>query len=581
MAGMAVAMLSIPQSLAYAQVAGVPAYLGLYAAFLPTIVGTLWGSSRLLSTGPAALTSLFTAAAVSAIVMPETESYPIYVTMLALLCGLIQVALGFARAGFLMNLLSHPVMVGFINAAALVIALSQLPNLTGIMVPASETFIEDVKALAINMRGLHVATLAIGIGSIVLLAAFRRWLPRWPGYLIVVVVTTGISYAIDYPASGGKVVGEIPRGLPGFSVPVVDWYVLLTLLPTAFMLALVSFMEVASSAKAIARRTQTRWDENQELIGQGLAKVAAAFSQGIPVSGSISRSALNLAMGARSGWSSVAAAVIIVLTLLTIAPLLSHLPKPALAAMIMMAVVNLLDVRSMRSAWLAGREDGIAAVLTFVVTLAFAPRIQIGILAGVLFALGAFVWRRMVPRIAILEPDADGNLREVDKPRPGPDYDEISALRFDAALFFANVAYFERQVMKLVQRNPNLRYVMISAQGINYIDASAVEMMRSLLAYLKEHDVILVISGAKRHIYAVAQRTGLVEMVGLQNFFATDRLALGALRKKIADAEVGPPQEVESVATEPGDDGEPTTITVTRPAIKPPPAPVPVEPSER
>lgn len=577
---MAVAMLSIPQSLAYAQVAGVPAYLGLYAAFLPTIVGALFGSSRLLSTGPAALTSLFTAAAVSALVMPETESYPIYVTMLALLCGLVQIALGAARAGFLMNLLSHPVMVGFINAAALVIALSQLPNLTGIVVPTGESFVADFKALVLHIDGLHLPTVAIGVGSIVALAAFRRWLPRWPGYLIVVVATTMVSYAIDFPALGGRVVGEIPRGLPTFSVPVIDGYVLLTLLPTAFMLALVSFMEVASSSKAIARKTQTRWDENQELIGQGLAKVASAFSQGIPVSGSISRSALNLAMGARTGLSSVAAAFIIVIALLTVAPLLSHLPKPALAAMIMMAVVNLLDLRGMRSAWLAGREDGMAALLTFGVTLAFAPRIQIGILAGVMFALGAFVWRRMIPRIAILEPDADGSLREVDKPRPGPDYDEIVALRFDAALFFANVAYFERQVIKLVQRNPNLTYVLISAHGINYIDASAVEMMRSLLAYLKEQNVVLVISGAKRHVYAVAQRTGLVEMVGLQNFYATDRVALQALRAKIEDAKVGPPRDVENVA-DPSDPDVTAPPTIGRPRIKPPPAPAPLSPDER
>lgn len=554
-AGLAVAMLSIPQSLAYAQVAGVPAYLGLYAAFLPTIIGVMFGSSALLSTGPAAMSSLFTAAAVGAIVVPHTESYPIYVTLLALLCGLIQVALGLARAGFLMNLLSHPVMTGFTNAAALVIALTQVPNLLGIAVPHSETFIETLQSLVLGLPSLHGPTAAIGIGGIVLIWSLRRWLPRLPAYLLLVVLSTGISYAIDYGAQGGGVVGEIPRGLPQFSVPTVDWYVTLTLMPAAFLLALVSFMEVATSSKAIARKTQTRWDENQELIGQGLAKVASSFSQSIPVSGSISRSALNLAAGGRSGWSSIAAALFMLLTLVTVGPWLSELPRPALAAMIIMAVSNLFDLRSMRSAWKAGGEDGIAALLTFGLTLAFAPRIEIGILAGVLFALGAFVWRRMVPRIAILEPDEDGGLREVDKPPPGPDYEEIVALRFDAALFFANVAYFESRIIRQVERNPKLRFILLSAQGINYIDASAVEMMRGLLAYLDEHDVVLVVSGVKRHIFAVAQRTGLVEMIGLPNFYATDRLALRALREKLADARVGPPRPT-------ADDGAPQPLPV-------------------
>lgn len=548
LAGLAVAMLSVPQSLAYAQVAGVPAYLGLYAAILPCIIGALFGSSALLSTGPAAMSSLFTAAAVGAIVVPDSESYPVYVVLLALLCGLIQIALGLARAGFLMNLLSHPVMTGLMNAAALVIAVSQLPNLTGIPVPPTDTFVDLVVVLLASLDQVHGPSLAIGVGSILLLVLLRHSVPRVPAYLALVVVATLVSYRIDFAGQGGGVVGEIPRGLPEFSIPVVDWYVALSLLPSAFLLALVSFMEVATSSKAIARKTQTRWDENQELIGQGLAKVASAFSQSIPVSGSISRSALNLAAGGRTGWSSMAAAAFVLLTLVTVGPLLAELPRPALAAMIIMAVSNLFDFKAMRSAWQAGSEDGIAALLTFGLTLAFAPRIELGILAGVLFALGAFVWRRMVPRFAILEVDAEGRLREIDKPRPGPHYDEIVVMRFDAALFFANVAYFESQMIKQVQRNPKLRYLLVSAQGINYMDASAVEMFSDLLTYLDDHGVVLAVSGVKRHVYAVAQRTGLVDRIGLQNFFATDHLALQALSQRLAAAAIGPPREAANPA---------------------------------
>jgi len=528
-AGLTVSLLVVPQSLAYAQLAGVPAYYGLYAAFIPSIIGVLFGSSPLLSTGPVAMTSLLTAASVSQITPPGTAQFVSYVTLLALLSGVMQIGMGLARAGLLLNLLSHPVLVGFINAAAVVIALSQLPALTGITVEQTGSLLKDTLHLLMKIDSLHVPSLALGVSGIVMLLAFRRFAPRLPGVLLMVCVLTGLSYFVGFGDKGGGIVGTVPTGLPSISVPQLSWQAGVSLMPAAFVIALVSFMEAMSSCKVIAFKTRSRWDENQELIGQGLAKVAAAFCDSMPVSGSFSRSALNLASHGKTGYSSLFAAGFVLLTLLFFTPLLYHLPKPALAAMIMLAVVNLIDVSAMRNAWLVNRDDGTAALLTFSATLMLAPNIQNGILIGIAFSLGVFIYRRMFPQMALLALQEDGTLQEATHRGVVPLNEKIAALRFDAALFFANASFFEDAILELAHDNPKLEYIVIVASGINQLDASAVEMLRGLVRHLRECGIVLVFSGAKQPFMDVAGRTTLVNEIGQNNFFGSDKLALKAL----------------------------------------------------
>jgi len=528
-AGITVSLLAIPQSLAYAQLAGVPAYYGLYAAFIPSIVAVLFGSSGLLSTGPVAMTSLLTAASVGHLTAPGTAQFVSYVTLLALLSGLFQIGLGLARAGVLLNLLSHPVLMGFINAAALIIALSQLPALTGIAVPQTDHFLVDIWHVLSKPEAAHDMSLAFGLLAIALLYGFRRLAPRLPGVLVMVMILTWLSYATGYAEHGGKIVGDIPTGMPSVSVPAMSWRATIALLPAAFVIALISFMEAMSSCKVIALKTRTRWDENQELIGQGLAKVVAAFCHSMPVSGSFSRSALNLASNARTGFSSLIAAGFVLLTLLYFTPLLYHLPKPALAAMIVLAVANLIDFSSLRHAWQAGRDDGIAAALTFVATLAFAPNIQNGILTGIIFSLGAFIYRRMSPRIVLLGIHGNGRLRDAEYHGLSVLHDNIAALRFDATLFFANVSFFEDAIMKVERENPKLKYILVVASGINHIDASAIEMLRRLVRRLRECGITLAFSSAKRQFMEVIVRTGLTEEIGEANIFGSDEAALKEL----------------------------------------------------
>jgi len=533
LAGITVSLLAIPQSLAYAQLAGVPAYYGLYAAFIPSVVAVLFGSSGLLSTGPVAMTSLLTAASVSHITAPGTAEFVSYVTLLALLSGLFQIGFGLARAGVLLNLLSHPVLMGFINAAALIIALSQLSALTGIVVPQTDHFLMDIGHLLAKSDSPHLMSIVFGLLGVTLLYGFKRFVPRLPGVLIMVAILTWLSYATGYAEHGGKVVGEIPTGMPSLSIPAMSWRATMSLLPAAFVIALISFMEAMSSCKVIAIKTRTRWDENQELIGQGLAKVAAAFCHSMPVSGSFSRSALNLASHAKSGFSSLIAAGFVLLTLMYFTPLLFHLPKPALAAMIVLAVANLIDFSTMRHAWQASKDDGIAAILTFVATLAFAPNIQNGILTGIIFSLGAFIYRRMSPRIVQLGLHADGTLRDAERFKLPPLHERIGALRFDATLFFANVSFFEDAILKLERDNPKLEYIQVVANGINHLDASAVEMLRGLVRRLRECGITLVFSGAKRQFLEVVERTGLAKEIGQANFFSSDDLALRTLLARV------------------------------------------------
>ena len=535
-AGTSVALVAIPQALAYAQLGGVPAYWGLYAALLPAIVGALFGSSAWLSTGPVALTALLSAASIAPFAAEGSDVFLAYTITLALLSGLIQLAFGLARAGMLFNLLSHPVLMGFINAATLLIALSQLPTLLGIKAQTSAHFLHGTWRLAARLGETHAPTLALGAATIVMLLAFRRLAPKLPGVLITVAALTAVSYFAGYAAAGGRVVGEVPHGLPRLAVPDFDFEMLQNLIPAAFVIALISFMEAMSSARVIAAKTRTSWNENQELIGQGLAKIAAGLCQTMPVSGSFSRSAILHQSGGKSGLASVFCALLILLTLLFLTGLLFHLPLAVLAGVIMVAVLNLADPGAIRRAWRASRDDGVAAIGTFAATLLFAPNIQNGILTGILLSLALFLYRGMTPRAIAVGLHADGTLRDAARFDLPPLHPLIGLLRFDAALNFVNAATFADAVLKLERERPGIRFLLVAAGGINELDASGAEMLSSLAERLRADGVTLVISSAKKQVTDVMERIGLDTAIGRDNLYSTDRFAIDGLLARVEDS---------------------------------------------
>jgi SulP family sulfate permease len=334
---------------------------------------------------------------------------------------------------------------------------------------------------------------------------------------------------IDYAELGGIVVGVVPQGLPTLSLPPVDWQATMALLPASFVIALISFMEAMSSCKVIAIKTRQPWDENKELVGQGLAKVAAAFCQSMPVSGSFSRSAINLASDAKTPFSSIVAAALVLLTLLFFTSLLYHLPKPVLAAIIMMAVVRLVNWQSIKHAWQASRDDGIAAIVTFLSTLTFAPNIQIGIMTGIVLSLSLLLFRMMRPRVVVLGLHSDATLRDAALHNLPPLHPQMGAIRFDGALRFVNVSYFEDALLKLESDEPEMSCILVQSHGINEIDASGIEMLLNLRERLKNSGITLAFSGLKKQVSDVMDRTGLTEIIGRENIFDTDSHAIDEL----------------------------------------------------
>jgi len=285
--------------------------------------------------------------------------------------------------------------------------------------------------------------------------------------------------------------------------------------------------------------------ENQELIGQGIAKVVAAFSHSMPVSGSFSRSALNLASGAQTGLASVFCALMVLLTLLFFTPLLHHLPKPVLAAVIVTAVVGLIDFQAIRESWRASRLDGICSIITFASTLAFAPNIQSGILIGIMLSLVLFLLRTMKPNIVLLGAAEDGEFRGVRRFNLPKLHPQITAIRFDGQLYFANVNYFEKSVLFLISSDPELKYILVDGSGVNGLDASGVEMLKNLLDRLRQNDIHLVFCHLKGGVYDVIKKTGLLKLIGEENIYGSMRFAISELQEKLDEAADAVPDNAE------------------------------------
>ncbi|MGC8756149.1 MAG: SulP family inorganic anion transporter [bacterium] len=590
-AGITVALVLIPQSMAYAKLAGLPVYYGLYAAFLPPMIAAMFGSSYQLATGPVAVVSLMTAAALEPLATAGTQGFIEYAIMIALLVGIFQLLLGVLKLGLVVNFLSHPVVNGFTNAAALIIATSQLSSIFGVEVESMahhyETIYNVIKAALIST---HWLTFLFAVLAFLIMIVLRRINPRIPNVLVAVVITTLLSWAMGFernykcsieqinsaeikntimefnktidiideqtnlknalnkeikqkekqhgesplditamryqltlvnlkideqkkqlrmmreklrtlrfvgvrqtdnslvfyendkiPANsvidgrnwrikvgnqkinttaiamvgGGAVVGNIPRGLPSFKVPKFNLVVALNLLLIAAIISLLGFMEAISIAKAMAAKTGQRLDPNQELIGQGLANIIGSFTQSYAVSGSFSRSAVNIQAGAVTGMSSVFTSCVVLISLLFFTPLLYYLPQSVLAAIIMMAVVNLINVKGFVHAWQTQKYDGLISVITFLCTLIFAPSLDIGIMIGVALSLVLFLVRTMRPEIAMLSKYTDGSYRNAERFNLNL-CKHIAVIRFSRSLFFSNVSYLEEKILNVISSMPEL-----------------------------------------------------------------------------------------------------------------------------
>lgn len=541
MAGLTVALVLIPQSMAYAQLAGLPPYIGLYAAFLPVMVAAIFGSSRQLGTGPVAVVSLMSAAAMQPYAAQglPIETIVVYSALLALMIGVFQLSLGLLRMGVLVDFLSHPVVVGFTNAGALIIATSQVPKLFGLNVKADqfEHSYEFWWATLTSLGNTHATTFALGAFALTTLMVLKKYAPRLPGVLITVLITTVLSWAVDYKGMGGRVIGSIPEGLPSFSLPMVEmsFQNFVSLATTAAVIGLIGFVEAISIAKAMASQTRQRLSANQELVGQGLSNITSGVFGGYAVSGSFSRSAVNFASGAMTGFSSVVTGLLVALTLLFLTPLLYHLPQATLAAVIIMAVVNLIKIAPIKHAWKVEPHDGVVAVVTFLATLAFAPHLDKGILLGVVLSLGLFLYRTMSPALVEVARDSDGTMRDA-VAHGLKTSDTVAVYRFDGDLYFANTGYLEGKLLNNIAQKPNLKVLILDMEAAGQVDSTGEEMLEKLADRLKFAGIEFYIARTKLRVYEAFQRSGLAKHIGEERFFRERKYAINYAKEQFGDA---------------------------------------------
>ncbi len=525
-AGLTVGMMVIPQGVAYAALAGMPLVTGIYASMLPSLVAVLWSSSTRLSVGPTALSALLVGTALLGMAEPGSAQWITLAVWLALLSGLLQIVLGLGRFGWLMNLVSAPVLTGFTQAAAILILLSQLPALIGL---------DGSLGSLLQQPHINVQAMAFGLGALLVLAMGKRWFPRFPVLMALVVACALLSEMLGFAQAGGAVVGTLPAGLPALQLPAaLSWSQFGDLALPAMVLTLISFLETASSAKVDNQRGGTRWNENQDLIGQGLAKIASGLCGAFPTSSSFSRSAINLYAGAKTGWATIFSVLLVLLVLLWLTPALYHLPQAVLAAVVVAAVSSLVQPAELCRIWRAAPVEAITCATTFVLTLATAPRLYWGVLAGLLLGLSHFLYHRLHPRIIEIGLHPDGSLRDRhlwNLPLLAPD---LYALRMDAELDFASASSLERAIMEHLALHPEVRQICLFAQPINRIDATGVETFGKLRHMLAQRGTTLHLSGMKLPVERVLRQAGELPAAtapqGLLRLHRTDHEALLALQ---------------------------------------------------
>ncbi|MEM7376272.1 MAG: sulfate permease [Pseudomonadota bacterium] len=534
-AGVSIALVLVPQSMAYAQLAGLPPWIGLYAAFLSPIIAALFGSSRQLQNGPVAIISLMTAAALVPMQL-DPVAYIAMAAALALMVGVFQMVLGLLRLGVLVDFLSHPVVIGFTNAAAIVIGSLQLGKLFGIDLDTGvHLYIVIGQLLESIPSDTHWPTLAMGLGSLAGLVVLKRVAPRWPGIVMVVAGATLIAWLTGYREAGGATVGEIPRDLPGLQIPAVDWTRLGELIVPAMIIALLSFVEAFSVAKAIASKTRQRLSADQEMIGKGLANVVAGLFQGYAVSGSFSRTAVAFDAGARTGMTSIISGVIVGITLLFLTPLLFHLPLSTLAAVIIVAVAGLVKFEPFKHAWAVNPHDGWVAFVVFATTLATAPHLETGIFVGVILSLVLYLYRTMQPHFAEVARDDDGVFRDAALYKLTTS-ETMALYRYDGDLYFANAGYLETRLLDAVADKPALRVLILDIEAVDQIDATGEDMLARISENLDAAQIAFYLTRPKFKVLDALKRSGLYRRIGEKRIFAKRKNAIVAVQKRYGDS---------------------------------------------
>jgi len=519
-AGITVAIILIPQGIAYALIAGLPPIYGLYCALVPQLVYAIFGSSRQVAIGPVAMDSLIVATGVSTLALAGSDSYIAIAILLAFMVGSIQFLLGVFRLGFIVNFLSKPVISGFTSAVALTIGINQFRNLFGVDFVQSDQIQYVLEDIWFNIIDFNSHTTVIGLTSVGVIIFLRKINKKIPNALLVVVVgILTIRYFGD-EFSDVAIVKDIPSGLPSFSFPEMDISQMRELLPIALTLVMVGYLETISIGKSLeAKQDEYKLRPNQELIALGLSNIIGSWFKAYPSTSSFSRSAINQESGATTGMASLVSVVMVLLTLLFLTPLFYHLPKTVLAAIIIVAVFGLVNAKEAIFLWKANNLDFWLLVVTFFSTLLFG--IEYGIMIGVGLSLIILIFRTSRPYVAELGkvPDSDF-YRNRERFNEVILDDEVLVFRFDAQLFYANSSYFiETLELMVEEKGPRLKLIVLDAESINRVDSTGVEMLKERIRFYHKKNILFYFAGVKGPVRDHLFRGKILEIITLDHFY--------------------------------------------------------------
>lgn len=545
LAAVIVTIMLIPQSLAYAMLAGLPAEMGLYASIFPLVAYAVFGSSRALSVGPVAVASLMTASAVGSVTAAGIADYATAAIALAFLGGLMLIVLGLLRFGFVANFLSHPVVSGFITASGVIIGLGQLGPLVGISL-RGDSLVTLISTLYQQVHEAHFLTAIVGISCLLFLLLARFFLPQIMlsvGFsarvislitrsapVLMMLIVIPLSMVEDFSALGVSLVGSIPSGLPAFSSPLISWHLLSELAVPAFLIALIGFVESVSVGKTLGAKKRERINANQELVALGAANTASAISGGFPVTGGFSRSAVNFDAGADTQMASILTALGIGLATLYLTPILYFLPKAALAATIIVAVLSIIDWKILPQAYRFSSADFTAVALTICITLL--AGVELGVLSGVAVSLGLHLYRTSKPHFAIVgQVGETEHYRNIDR-HTVVTFPEILSIRVDESLYFANASYLEEVLLDQISRKPLLSDVILMCPAVNSIDLSALEVLREINERLSDQSVKLHLSEVKGPVMDALKRSDFLQSLSGE-IFLSHHAAVSGLRSRL------------------------------------------------
>ncbi len=522
-AGVTIFAILVPQGMAYGQLAGVTPVAGLYTAYIAMIFYALFASSRYVMIGPDSTTAILVAASVAPLVAGgDPARYATLVAMLTIMVGVIAIIAGIVRIGFIADFVSKPILIGYMDGAALIIIESQLGKLFGIKTPGN-TFLEKLWSIIIQLGQTQWLTFAIGLTLIALLLILRRISPKIPGAIIVVVLSTFVSWLFHLDAYGVSILGQIPAGLPKPTIPNIQFGDIGNLLPAAFSLTLLAYVAGIIPARVIAEKKREKLDANKEFIAMGVANLTAGFSQGFIAAGSQARTGVNDAAGGKTQLVSLVAAVLLIIFLLWFTPLLQTLPLVALAAIVIVAAAVTLQINPVRNLFKVRATEGYLALATFIGVLVFG--VLGGIILAVILSLLLIIQKLMRPNDAVLGAiEGIDGFHAIDQHENSETIPGLIVYRFDAPLFFANANYFVKHIRQLIaEAETPVEWFLVDAERVFDMDITAADVFRTLLDEFEREQVVLAIARASQPVYQMLERTGLVDRIGTEHFFPTVR----------------------------------------------------------